>query len=73
MVMTAITFDYNTAIFRSLARVIVSLPISVANAVYRSYKCHQAEAELLKMDSHLLADIGVNRGDIHNKVWGANL
>ncbi len=68
--MTAITFDYNTAIFSTLFALVVKLPMQVANGIYRAYKCMQAETELSAMDAHLLADIGVARGDIHSRVWG---
>ena len=30
----------------------------------------KAERELLRMDDHMLADIGVSRGDVHGKIWG---
>ncbi len=69
-VMTAITFNYNTAIVSTLFALVVKLPMQVANAAYRSYKCMQAEAEVSAMDAHLLKDIGVARGDIHSRVWG---
>ncbi len=68
--MTAITFDYNTAIFSTLFALVVKFPMQVANAVYRSYKCAKAEAELSAMDAHLLKDMGISRGDIHARVWG---
>jgi uncharacterized protein YjiS (DUF1127 family) len=31
----------------------------------------RAERQLLALDDRLLADIGVNRGDISRSVWGA--
>ena len=69
-VMTAITFEYNTAIFSTLFALVTKFPKKVANLVYRAYKCMQAEAELSAMDAHMLEDIGVARGDIHSRVWG---
>lgn len=33
-------------------------------------QCFHAQNQLQSMDDRLLADIGVNRGDIPNVVWG---
>lgn len=67
--MTAITFDYNTDVLRTLARLVTAAPLALANAAYRYYVNSKAEAELNGMDAHLLADIGINRGEIHSRVW----
>ena len=68
--MTAITFEYNTAIFGTLVALVAKFPMKVVNKLYRAYRCSKAEAELSAMDQHLLKDIGVARGDIHARVWG---
>lgn len=67
--MTSITFDYNTEIFRTLARLVTAVPKALINAAYRYHVNAKAERELNAMDSYMLADIGVNRGDIHSRVW----
>ncbi len=42
-----------------------------AIAAYRHWQaCRRAEAELLEMDDRQLADLGITRGEIHQKVWG---
>ncbi|HFC04295.1 MAG TPA: DUF1127 domain-containing protein [Rhizobiales bacterium] len=64
------TFDYNTDVFSTLFRLVVKAPFNAARAVYKFYVCSKAEAELAGMDDHMLADIGVSRGEIHHKVWG---
>ena len=39
-------------------------------AAYRRWlACRRAEAELREMDDRQLADIGITRGEIHQKVW----
>lgn len=68
--MTAITFDYNTDVLSTLFRLVVKAPLNVAGRVYKYYVCSKAEAELRSMDNHMLADIGINRGEIHARVWG---
>jgi len=30
----------------------------------------KAEAELMELDAHMLADIGISRDEIHHRVWG---
>lgn len=67
--MTAITFDYNTAVFRTLARLVLAAPMALANAAHRYYVNKKAENELNAMDAHLLKDIGIDRADIHAHVW----
>ncbi len=32
--------------------------------------CQRAEAELMEMSDRELADLGITRGEIHQKVWG---
>ncbi len=68
--MTAITFDYNTDVLRSLFRLVVKGPLNGIKAIHKFYVRSKAENELAAMDDHLLADIGVTRGEIHQKVWG---
>jgi len=68
--MTAITFDYNTDVLRTLFRLVVKAPLNGLSAMYKFYVRTQAENELAAMDDHLLADIGITRGEIHQKVWG---
>jgi len=68
--MTAITFNYNTDVFSTLFRLVVKAPVNTAKALYTFYVRSQAESELAGMDDHMLADIGVSRGEIHAKVWG---
>ncbi len=68
--MTAITFDYNTDVLSTLFRLVVKAPFKGLKAIYTYYVRTKAENELFAMDDHLLADIGVTRGEIHQKVWG---
>lgn len=68
--MTAITFNYNTDVLGSLFSLIVKAPFKGLQAMHTYYVRNKAENELAGMDDHMLADIGVSRGDIHNKVWG---
>ncbi len=68
--MTAITFDYNTDVLGTLFRLVVKAPYNGVKAMYKFYVRSKAESELAAMDDHLLADIGVTRGEIHQKVWG---
>ena len=68
--MTAMTFDYNTAVISDLFQLVVSLPIKAANAVYSFYVRRQAERELMGLDARMLQDIGISRGEIHARVWG---
>ena len=68
--MTAITFDYNTDVLGTLFRLVVKAPFKGLNAMYKFYVRAKAENELIAMDDHLLADIGITRGEIHQKVWG---
>ncbi len=68
--MTAITFDYNTDVFSNLFRLVVKTPFNAVKAAHKFYVRSQAAAELAAMDDHMLADIGVNRTEIHAKVWG---
>lgn len=68
--MTAITFNYNTDVLGTLFRLVVRAPFIAVNAVYKFYVRNKAENELHAMDDHMLADIGISRGEIHLKVWG---
>ena len=68
--MTAITFNYNTDVVGSLFSLIVKAPFKGLVALHTFYVRAKAEAELAGMDNHMLADIGISRGEIHNKVWG---
>lgn len=68
--MAAITFDYNTAMFRTLAKTGYDWIARIGHAVHDYHVRAKAERELKAMDSHLLADIGIHRGDIHARVWG---
>jgi len=68
--MTAITFNYNTDVLRSLFHLVVKTPVNGVNAIYKFYVRSKAENELAAMDDHLLADIGITRDEIHQKVWG---
>ena len=68
--MTAMTFDYNTAVISDLFKMAVSLPMKAANAVYSFYVRRKAERELMGLDARMLQDIGITRGEIHARVWG---
>ena len=37
--------------------------------IARYFRLRAAERELNALDDHLLADIGISRGDIHFRVW----
>ncbi len=45
--------------------------VKQAIAQYRHRNaCRRAEAELMEMSDRELADLGITRGEIHQKVWG---
>ena len=68
--MTAMTFDYNTAVISDLFRLVASTPVKAAIAVYSFYMHRKAERELMNLDARMLQDIGISRDDIHDRVWG---
>lgn len=68
--MTAITFNYNTDVLGTLFKLVVKAPFNGLKAMYQFYVRTKAENELAGMDDHMLADIGISRSEIHNKVWG---
>lgn len=68
--MSSITFDYNTNVLGTLARGIVS-PFAAVAAFATGYIARRnAERRLASLDDRLLEDIGINRVDIHDIVWG---
>ena len=67
--MSSITFDYNTHIFGSVARVFTGSYEAAIHGVKGYMARRAAERRLAALDDRLLADIGVNRCDIHDMVW----
>ena len=68
--MTSITFDYNTSVLRSLFSLVSDAFTGVYHAAKNYYVKSQAERELYAMDNSMLEDLGINRGEIHARVWG---
>ena len=68
--MSSITFDYNTHIVGSIARIFTGAFGLAIHSVKAHIQRKSAERRLGALDDRLLADIGVSRADIHNTVWG---
>ncbi len=68
--MASITFEYNTSIFGSLVRGVTGLFASVSDMVGGYFARRAAEQRLASLDDRLLNDIGIERADIHDMVWG---
>ena len=47
-----------------------SFPAKVWNSVTRFFSLVTVERQLHALDDRMLADIGIERADIHTKVWG---
>ncbi len=54
----------------SLTEAVMNAVRSVFHAVADWQRKRRAEAELREMDDRMLADLGITRGEIHEKVWG---
>ena len=57
------------AFFGPDSKGVFNLPTSVWHNVVRFFQLSAAERQLNTLDDRLLADIGLERADIHNKVW----
>lgn len=68
--MSSIAFVYNTTVFGSLSRSVSSAIHSVVDATINYAARARAERQLASLDDRLLEDIGINRFDIHARVWG---
>ncbi len=71
--MSSITFDYNTHVFGSLARVFTGAFGGMTHSVRDYLARRDSERRLRALDDRLLADIGINRCDIHDMVWKGSL
>ena len=47
-------------------------PSAILGQIARYYRLQKAEHELRALDDRLLADIGITRGEIYQRVWGAS-
>jgi len=54
----------------SLADTVMNAVRSAFHAVVDWHRKRRAETELMEMDDRMLADLGITRGEIHEKVWG---
>ena len=54
----------------SLTDTVMNAVRSAFHAVVDWHRKRRAEAELMEMDDRMLADLGITRGEIHEKVWG---
>ncbi len=54
----------------SLTETVMTAARSAFHAVVDWHRKRRAEAELMEMDDRMLADLGITRGEIHEKVWG---
>ena len=59
------------AFFGPASKGTFNFPTKVWNSIVRYFELVSAERQLEKLDDRLLADIGLERGDIHARVWGA--
>ena len=47
-----------------------NLPTRALESVMRFFRLVTVERELYALDDRMLADIGIERADIHTRVWG---
>ena len=66
--MTAITFEYNTAVLGSVMGLIGNFARSVARLVMAPFAYARAVNQLEALDDRMLSDIGISRGDIRHMV-----
>jgi len=70
--MSTLVFDHNTPIVGSASRMISEVLGGAADFAMNYTSRARAEKQLAALDDRMLADIGMERADIHNKVWGAS-
>ena len=66
--MTAITFDYNTAVLGSVMSLLVNFTRWVAHKVAQPFANARAINQLESLDDRMLHDIGISRGEIRHMV-----
>ncbi len=67
--MSSIGFEYNTAVVGSIFRIIPDAFGKAARTISTHLAKRQAERNLSLLDDRQLADIGLERADIHDRVW----
>ena len=60
------------AFFGPDSKGVFNLPTKIWHSTVRFFQLSAAERQLSNLDDRLLADIGLERADIHNKVWGGS-
>ena len=58
------------AFFGASSKGYFDLPTRIWQNIVRYFQLAAAERQLEALDNRLLADIGLERADIHHKVWG---
>ena len=58
------------AFFGASSKGCFDLPTRIWQNIVRYFQLAAAERQLEALDNRLLADIGLERADIHHKVWG---
>jgi len=69
--MSTLVFDHNTPIVGSASRMIANVLGGAADFALNYTSRARAEKQLASLDDRMLADIGMERADIHTKVWGS--
>lgn len=70
--MTTLVFDHNTPIVGTASRLISDVLGAAADFAMNYASRARAERQLSALDDRLLEDIGLNRYDIHRRVWGTD-
>ena len=70
--MTTLVFDHNTPIVGWVSRLISDVLGGAADFAMNYASRVRAESQLASLDDHMLSDIGLERADIHGKIWGAD-
>ena len=58
------------AFFGASSKGYFNLPTKLWEGVVRYFQLASAERQLETLDDRLLADIGIERAEIHHRVWG---
>ena len=69
--MVYVTAVNSKAFFGADSKGFFNLPTKVWNGVNRFFRLVTVERQLHALDDRMLADIGIERADIHSRVWGA--
>ena len=69
--MSTLVFDHNTPIVGTVSRLVSEALGGAADFALNYGSRARAEKQLASLDDRMLADIGMERADIHGKVWGS--